>query len=72
MHNRERRIPEAGGVVDRDGPDRIAGVAPRWPAAGTDEVHHPASDACVACDDRHRPEARGIVLTVTGSGERAG
>jgi hypothetical protein len=63
------------GVVDRDVAYRIAGVTPRWPAAGTDEarvvVHYPASDGYVAYDYRHRPEAREIVLALTGSGERA-
>jgi hypothetical protein len=63
------------GVVDRDGPYRIAGVAPRWPAADTDEarvvVHYPASDGYVAYEYQHRPESREIVLTLTGSGERA-
>jgi hypothetical protein len=63
------------GVVDRDGPYRIAGVAPRWPAADTDEarvvVHYPASDGYVAYEYQHRPESREIVLTLTGGGERA-
>jgi len=63
------------GVVDRDVAYRVAGVAPRWTAAGTDEatavVHYPASDGYVAYDYRHDPSKREIELTVTGSGERA-
>jgi len=63
------------GVVDRDVAYRVAGVSPRWPAAGTNEakvvVHYPASDGYVAYDYRHDPSAREIALTVTGSGERA-
>jgi hypothetical protein len=63
------------GIVDRDVAYRVAGVAPRWPAAGTNEakvvVHYPASDGYVAYDYRHDPSRREIVLTVTGSGERA-
>jgi hypothetical protein len=49
-------------------------VAPRWPAAATDEakvtIHYPASDGYVAYDYRHDATAREIVLTLTGSGER--
>ena len=63
------------GVVDRDVAYRVAGVSPRWPAAGTNEakvvVHYPASDGYVAYDYRHDPAKRDIALTVTGSGERA-
>ncbi len=63
------------GVEDRDVAYRVAGVSPRWPAAGTDEarvvVHYPASDGYVAYDYRHDPPAREIALTVTGSGQRA-
>jgi hypothetical protein len=63
------------GIVDRDVAYRVAGVAPRWPAAGTNEakvvVHYPASDGYVAYDYRHDPSAREIALTLTGSGERA-
>ena len=63
------------GVVDRDVAYRVAGVSPRWPAAGTDEakvvVHYPASDGYVAYDYRHDPSRREIALTVTGSGEKA-
>jgi hypothetical protein len=63
------------GVVDRDVAYRTAGVAPRWPAADTNEarvvVHYPASDGYVAYDYRHDPSAREIALTLTGSGESA-
>jgi hypothetical protein len=63
------------GVVDRDVAYRVAGVSPRWPAAGTNEakvvVHYPASDGYLAYDYRHDPAQREIALTVTGSGERA-
>jgi hypothetical protein len=63
------------GVVDRDIAYRVAGVAPRWLAAGTNDakvvVHYPASDGYVAYDYRHDPSAREIALTLTGSGERA-
>ena len=63
------------GVEDRDVAYRVAGIAPRWPAAGTNEakvvVHYLASDGYVAYDYRHDPSAREIALTVTGSGERA-
>jgi hypothetical protein len=63
------------GVVDRDVAYRVAGVAPRWPAAGTGEarvvVHYPASDGYVAYDYRHDAAKREIGLTLTGSGERA-
>ena len=63
------------GVEDRDVAYRVAGVSPRWPAAGTNEakvvVHYPASDGYVAYDYRHDPAKREIALTVTGSGERA-
>lgn len=63
------------GVVDRDVTYRVAEVAPRWPSAGTNEakvtIHYPASDGYVTYDYRHDPEAREIVLTLTGSGERA-
>ena len=63
------------GVEDRDVAYRVAGIAPRWPAAGTNEakvvVHYPASDGYVAYDYRHDPARREIALTVTGSGERA-
>ena len=61
--------------MDRDVAYRVAGVAPRWPAAGTNEakvvVHYPASDGYVAYDYRHDPARREIALTLTGSGERA-
>jgi hypothetical protein len=63
------------GVVDRDVAYRVAGVAPRWPAAGTAEarvvIHYPASDGYVAYDYRHDTAKREITLTLTGSGERA-
>jgi hypothetical protein len=63
------------GVVDRDVTYRVAGVSPRWPAAGTDAakvvVHYPASDGYVAYDYRHDAAKREIALSVTGSGERA-
>ena len=63
------------GVVDRDVAYRTASVAPRWPAAGTNEarvvVHYPASDGYVAYDYRHDPAKREIVLRVTGSGDTA-
>ena len=63
------------GVVDPDVTYRVAQVAPRWPAAGTDEarvtVHYPASDGYVAYDYKHDPEAREIAVTLTGSGDRA-
>ena len=63
------------GVVDRDVTYRVAQVAPRWPAAGTNEarvaVHYPASGGYVAYHYDHDPEAREIVLTLTGSGDRA-
>ena len=63
------------GVEDRDVAYRVAGVSPRWPAAGTNEakvvVHYPASDGYVAYDYRHDPAKREIALEVTGSGERA-
>jgi hypothetical protein len=63
------------GVVDRDTAYRVAQVAPRWPAAGTNEasvvVHYPASNGYVAYDYRHDPARREIALVVTGSGERA-
>jgi hypothetical protein len=62
------------GIVDRDVTYRVAEVAPRWPAAATDEakvtIHYPASDGYVAYDYRHDATAREIVLTLTGSGER--
>ena len=63
------------GVVDGDVAYRRATLAPRWPAAGTDEakvvVHYPASDGYVAYVYRNDTVKREIVLTVTGSGERA-
>ncbi len=63
------------GVVDRDTAYRVAGVAPRFSAAGTDAakvvVHYPASDGYVAYDYRHDPAKREIALTLAGSGERA-
>ena len=63
------------GIVDKDVAYRVAQVAPRWPAAGTDEakvaIHYPASDGYVAYDYRHDPEAREMALTLTGSGQRA-
>jgi hypothetical protein len=63
------------GVVDRDAAYRVAGVSPRWPAAGTDgakvTIHYPASDGYVAYDYRHDAAKREIALTLTGSGERA-
>lgn len=63
------------GVTDEDVTYRVAGLAPRWPAAGTRgakvAIHYPASDGYVAYDYRHDPEGREIVLTLTGSGERA-
>jgi hypothetical protein len=63
------------GVVDHDVAYRVAGVAPRWPATGSREaeavVHYPASDGYVAYTWRHDEDARAIVLTLTGSGERA-
>jgi hypothetical protein len=53
----------------------VAGVSPRWAAAGTNEakvvVHYPASDGYVAYDYRHDPSQREIALTVTGSGGKA-
>jgi hypothetical protein len=63
------------GVVDHDVAYRVAGVAPRWLAAGTNEakvvVHYPASHGYVAYDYRHDSSAREIALTLTGSGESA-
>jgi hypothetical protein len=63
------------GVVDRDTAYRVAGVAPRFSAAGTDAakvvVHYPASDGYVAYDYRHDPAKREIALTLAGSGETA-
>jgi hypothetical protein len=63
------------GVVDRDAAYRVAGIAPRFSAAGSNEakvvVHYPASDGYVAYDYRHDPAEREVELTVTGSGERA-
>jgi hypothetical protein len=63
------------GVVDADVAYRVAGVSPRWPAAGTAEaqvtIHYPASDGYVAYEYRHDPAKREIALTVTGSGHRA-
>jgi hypothetical protein len=63
------------GVVDRDVAYHVAAVAPRWPAAGTNEaravVHYPASDGYVGYDYRHDPAKREIMLAVTGSGDRA-
>ena len=63
------------GVVDRDVAYRTATVAPRWPAAKTNEarvvVHYPASNGYVAYDYRHDPAKREIAMTVTGSGEAA-
>jgi len=63
------------GVVDRDVAYRVVGVAPRWPAAGTDAakvtIHYPASDGYVAYDYRHDAVKREIALTLAGSGDRA-
>jgi hypothetical protein len=63
------------GVVDEDVAYRVAGVSPRWPAAGTNgaqvTIHYPASDGYVAYDYRHDPAKREIALTVTGSGDKA-
>jgi hypothetical protein len=63
------------GVVDGDVAYQRATLAPRWPAAGTDEakvvVHYPASDGYVAYAYRNDAPRREIALTVTGSGERA-
>jgi hypothetical protein len=63
------------GVVDRDVAYRVAGLAPRWPAAGTDAakvtIHYPASGGYVAYDYRHDAARREIALTLTGSGDRA-
>jgi hypothetical protein len=63
------------GVVDRDLAYRKATLAPRWPAAGTDQarvvVHYPASNGYLAYDYRHDAAKREIALTVTGSGEQA-
>jgi hypothetical protein len=63
------------GVVDRDVAYRVAGVAPRWLAAGTNAakvtVHYPASDGYVAYDYRHDAARREIALVLTGGGDRA-
>ena len=61
--------------MDEDVAYRVAGVSPRWPAAGTNAaqvtVHYPASNGYVSYDYRHDPAKREIALTVTGSGEKA-
>jgi hypothetical protein len=63
------------GVVDRGVAYRVAVVAPRWTAAGTDAakvtIHYPASDGYVAYDYRHNAVKREIALSLTGSGDRA-
>jgi len=63
------------GVVDRDTGYRRVLVAPRWPAAGTNEanvvVHYPASNGYVAYGYRHDAARREIALTLTGSGDTA-
>lgn len=68
-------IEGLAGVEDRDVAFRMAGIAPRWPAAGTSGakvvVHYPASHGYVAYNYAHDEHRREITLTVTGSGENA-
>lgn len=63
------------GVKDLHTTFREVLLAPRWIAADERSasvcIHYPASEGYVAYTYRHLPEEKRIILTLTGSGERA-
>jgi hypothetical protein len=67
-------IEGLAGVVDQGVAFDVAGVAPRWPAAGQDRVavsvSYPASGGYVAYRYRHDEAEREIRLELAGSGGR--